>query len=150
MPLNSVARAALVDVASGRKRPSDPTEAVFTAAYRTTARAIETAVEAAQATLAARGTDTSKLVGYSWHGNRHTFASRLVMAGVDLRTVQDLGGWKTLQMVRYAHLAPERLVAAVERMVSQAPRDSGPSQSELRQDFGDASVAAADDRTVVS
>jgi len=51
--------------------------------------------------------------------NRHSFASRLVMAGVDLRTVQELGGWKTLGMVqRYAHLAPSHLQAAVERLVS--------------------------------
>jgi len=51
---------------------------------------------------------------------------------------------------RYAHLAAERLVAAVERMVPQAPeRESAPSQSELRQDFGDSSVAAANHRAVV-
>ena len=29
--------------------------------------------------------------GVTWHFRRQTFASRLVMAGVDLRTVQDLG-----------------------------------------------------------
>ena len=41
------------------------------------------------------------------HETEHSFASRLVMAGVDLRTVQELGGWKTLGMVqRYARLAP--------------------------------------------
>jgi integrase len=28
------------------------------------------------------------------HVPRHTFASRLVMKGVDPRTVQELGGWK--------------------------------------------------------
>ena len=40
------------------------------------------------------------------------------MAGVDLRTVQELGGWKTLGMVqRYARLAPSHLQAAVERLV---------------------------------
>lgn len=49
------------------------------------------------------------------HDMRHTFASHLVMKGVDLRTVAKLGGWKTLQMVmRYAHLAPEHLQAAVD------------------------------------
>jgi integrase len=38
------------------------------------------------------------------HTLRHTFASRLAMAGVDLRTLQELGGWQTLAMVhRYAH-----------------------------------------------
>lgn len=56
---------------------------------------------------------------FSWHCLRHTFASRLVMAGVDLRTVQQLMGHKTIQMtVRYAHLAPEHQMAAVERLCS--------------------------------
>ena len=41
-----------------------------------------------------------------WHDHHRTFASRLVMAGVDLRTVAQLLGHKTLQMVmRYAHLS---------------------------------------------
>ena len=36
------------------------------------------------------------------------------MAGVDLRTVQQLGGWRTLAMVRrYSHLAPQHLHAVV-------------------------------------
>jgi hypothetical protein len=40
------------------------------------------------------------------------------MAGVDALTLKDLGGWKTLTMVqRYAHLAPNHLHAAVERLV---------------------------------
>ena len=56
---------------------------------------------------------------YTWHCNRHTFASRLVMAGVDLRTVADLMGHKTIQMtMRYAHLAPDHRANAVERLVS--------------------------------
>jgi len=39
------------------------------------------------------------------------------MAGVDLLTVQKLGGWRTLSMVqRYAHLARDHLRAAVERL----------------------------------
>ena len=43
--------------------------------------------------------------GVSPHVLRHTFASRLVMAGVDLRTIQELGGWGSLEMVqRYSHL----------------------------------------------
>ena len=53
------------------------------------------------------------------HTLRHTFASRLAMAGVDLRTLQELGGWQTLAMVhRYAHLAPFHKAQAVERIVS--------------------------------
>jgi len=66
----------------------------------------------------AAGQDASRLDGYTWHCNRHIFASRLVMAGVDLRTVQVLGGWRTLGMVqRYSHLAPAHLKEAVERLV---------------------------------
>jgi integrase len=54
---------------------------------------------------------------------RHTFASRLVMAGVDLRSVQTLGGWRTLTMVqRYSHLAPQHLRDAVERLIGVSPQ----------------------------
>jgi len=54
---------------------------------------------------------------FTWHCLRHTFASRLVMAGVDLRTVQELMGHKTIQMTcRYAHLAPQHRLAAVQRL----------------------------------
>jgi integrase len=57
--------------------------------------------------------------GFTWYCLRHTFASRLVMAGVDLRTVAELMGHKTIQMtMRYAHLAPEHNLAAVERLSS--------------------------------
>jgi site-specific recombinase XerD len=50
---------------------------------------------------------------------RHTFASRLAMAGVDPRTIQELGGWRSLLMVqRYAHLSPVHQAAAVERIAS--------------------------------
>jgi integrase len=54
---------------------------------------------------------------FTWHCLRHTFASRLVMSGADLRTVAELLRDKTLAMVvRYAHLAPDYQLAAVERM----------------------------------
>ncbi len=55
----------------------------------------------------------------TWHALRHTFASRLVAVGVDLRSVAELGGWRTLSMVqRYAHLSPGHLAAAVEKIVA--------------------------------
>lgn len=54
---------------------------------------------------------------FHWHDLRHTFASRLVMAGVDLRTVAQLLGHKTLQMVmRYSHLSQSHELGAVERL----------------------------------
>jgi integrase len=67
--------------------------------------------------------EEAKIEGYTWHCNRHTFASRLVMAGVDLRTVAELLGHRTLQMVmRYSHLAPEHQASAVERLVEAGNR----------------------------
>jgi site-specific recombinase XerD len=55
--------------------------------------------------------------GLSLHSLRHTFASRLVMSGADLRTVQVLGGWKDLSLVqRYSHLDPNHSKQAIERI----------------------------------
>ena len=52
-----------------------------------------------------------------WHDLRHTFASRLVMKGVDLRTVQELMGHKTIAMtLRYSHLSPAHQLEAVQRL----------------------------------
>lgn len=54
------------------------------------------------------------------HVLRHTFASRLVMAGVDLRTVQELMGHKSITMtLRYTHLSPSHKRAAVEALESR-------------------------------
>ena len=51
------------------------------------------------------------------HILRHTFTSRLVMAGVDLRTVQELMGHKTIDMtMRYSHLSPDHKRAAMETL----------------------------------
>jgi len=47
----------------------------------------------------------AKVRAFSWHCLRHTFASRLVMAGVDLRSVQELMGHKRISVtVLYSHL----------------------------------------------
>lgn len=57
--------------------------------------------------------------GFTWHDLRHTFGSRLAMAGIPLRRIQELMGHKTIQITcRYAHLAPEGQLDAVRRLDS--------------------------------
>lgn len=64
------------------------------------------------------------LADFHWHDLRHTFASRLTMAGVGLRAVQDALGHKSVAMtVRYSHLAPDFLFDVVEKLVP-SPTDA--------------------------
>ena len=59
----------------------------------------------------------AKIESFTWHCLRHTFITRLVQAGVDLRTVQYLAGHQSLAMTgRYAHFAPGLNQAAVKRL----------------------------------
>jgi integrase len=63
----------------------------------------------------------AKLADVTPHTLRHTFASRLAIAGVGLRTTQELGGWKEIRMVlRYAHLSDQRKAKAVEKMAENS------------------------------
>jgi len=56
----------------------------------------------------------AKLEDFTFHDLRHTFASTLVMNGVDIRTVQTLLGHKSITMtMRYAHLTPAHLRDAI-------------------------------------
>jgi site-specific recombinase XerD len=57
---------------------------------------------------------------FHWHDLRHTFASRLAIAGAGIRAIQEALGHKSLAMtVRYSHLTPEFVQDAVDRLVPQ-------------------------------
>jgi integrase len=106
IPLNSVALAAFKAIAAKRGRRGN----VFGPA------------DGSHPVLAHRGwweavVEKAGLEDFHWHDCRHHFASKAVMAGVDLRTLQQLLGHKTLQMVvRYSHLSQSHELAAVEKL----------------------------------
>lgn len=59
----------------------------------------------------------AEIADFKWHDLRHTFASRLVMSGVDMRTVQEAMGHKNMAMTqRYSHLAPNHIREAMARL----------------------------------
>jgi integrase len=110
IPINGTLREALLELSQGTKeRPRridipyvfyDPSNGK---AYKDVKRSFHSACRRA------------KITNFHFHDSRHTFASHLVMAGIDLTTIKELLGHKHLTMtLRYAHLAPSHKVKAVD------------------------------------
>src|SRR5882762_6274534 len=58
---------------------------------------------------------------FRWHDLRHVWATWHVMAGTTMAELQELGAWKSGEMVRrYAHFAPEQLRAAADKLAVTA------------------------------
>jgi integrase len=119
VPINSMARSVLLDLGSARQCPAVSGRPDRTRLCPKAKIFFPAALQRAAVALKKAEVEAPHLDEYTWHGNRHTFASRLAMADVNLLTIKEVGGWRTLAMVqRYAHLAPGHLQDAVERLVS--------------------------------
>jgi integrase len=63
----------------------------------------------------------AQIEDFRFHDLRHTFASRLAMEAVDLMTIRELMGHKTMAMtLRYSHLSSGHRRTAIERLVTRA------------------------------
>jgi len=64
---------------------------------------------------------------FRFHDLRHTFASQLVMAGIDITSVKELLGHKSLTMtMRYSHLSPghkRKAVHVLDRLMEENEND---------------------------
>ena len=59
----------------------------------------------------------ARVADFTFHDLRHTFASRLVMAGVDLPTVKEMLGHRGISMtMRYTHLSSDHKQTAVDKL----------------------------------
>ena len=85
VPMNSLLRELLVERATERKRLGDRRESVFSGAPARPEEFFPRAVETARLALTEAGKDATQLARYTWHANRHTWASRLAMWWASMR-----------------------------------------------------------------
>ena len=105
VPLNTVA----IGIIREHPQPVDGSELIF---GNTNGRYQENLERLWRLALAA-----AEVENFRFHDLRHTYASRLVMDGVDLPVLRELLGHQDFAMtLRYAHLAPSRLKEAVSRL----------------------------------
>ena len=58
---------------------------------------------------------------FVWHTCRHTFCSRLVQAGVPLKSIQDLARHQAVETtIRYSHLAPKDYESAIATLEDES------------------------------
>lgn len=108
VPMNATARAALAPARFGEDGP------VFDLAYFWT--------------LCRKFRRLAKKAGarpIRFHDLRHSFASNLAMAGVDLMQIQKLMRHASYQMtLRYAHIHPDHLQGATEVLCQKVPKEN--------------------------
>lgn len=99
------------------KMSHSPEEQVFRTHQGTPYRSYRSAFE--------RAVRKAEIENFTFHDLRHTFASWLAMAGVDLPTLQELMGHKDTKMtLRYTHLSSDhkrRTVAALVGFGEKVP-----------------------------
>ena len=62
----------------------------------------------------------ANIENFTWHDQRHDFASQHVMSGTDVYTVMELLGHSDPKMTkRYAHLATEHKMAAAQKLAKR-------------------------------
>jgi integrase len=111
IPINSTLREALLALQSNTRRLDIP----YVVYNPKTDKPYDNLVKSFYSAMKRAG-----IKDFVFHDLRHTFASQLVMAGVDLATVRELLGHKTLTMtLRYSHLAPSHKVKAVDLLDSK-------------------------------
>ncbi|MGL5937043.1 MAG: tyrosine-type recombinase/integrase, partial [Cetobacterium sp.] len=69
---------------------------------------------------------------FNWHSLRHTFASRMLMAGASTKTVAQAGGWSSERMVAdvYGHLTNQFVIDAMERAATGFSTATKPTTQE--------------------
>ncbi|HEX9173093.1 MAG TPA: site-specific integrase [Telluria sp.] len=77
---------------------------------------------------------------FRWHDLRHTWASWLIQHGTPLYDLQEMGGWKSAEMVRrYAHLAPAKMAqnaAAIDALLHVTNTSQGRFRSDEKRGYG--------------
>jgi integrase len=88
--------------------------------------------------------EAAHIQGFTFHGLRHTGASRMLAAGVDIETVRRIGGWADLDVLkRYLHPTDAAITAAVEKIGTRQVHAKAPRPKALKKTLSNLAIARA-------